>query len=41
MNMLQYSIPLWVLDTGWLMLYAICIAWGIEVEFELTSIVVY
>ncbi len=26
MNMLQYSICLWVLDTGQLALYAICIA---------------
>jgi hypothetical protein len=39
--MLNYSICLWVLDTGRLMLYPICIAWGSEVKFKFASIVVY
>jgi hypothetical protein len=41
MNMLQYSIRLWVLNTGWLTLYPICIAQGSEVKFEFTSVVLY
>jgi hypothetical protein len=41
MNTLQYSICLWILETGWLTLYAICLALGTEVEFELISFVIY
>jgi hypothetical protein len=41
MNTLQYSIHLWVLDTGWLMLFSIPMALGTEVKFELASIVMY
>ena len=41
MNRIQYSIPLWVFDTGRLTLYAICTTYCTEVEFELASIVVY
>ncbi len=41
MNTLQYSIPLWVLNTGWLTLYPVFIAQGLEVKFEFASIVVY
>ncbi len=40
MNMLQYSIRLWVLNTGWLTLYPVRIALGSEVELKLASVVV-
>ncbi len=36
-----YSICLWVLDTGWLTLYPICIAKRLEVKFEFASAVIY
>jgi hypothetical protein len=36
--MFQYSICLWILNHGWLMLYTI---WLAQVFFKLTSIVVY
>ncbi len=40
MNTLQYSIRLWVLNTGRLTLYPVRITQGSEVELKLTSVVV-
>ncbi len=40
-HVFQYSICLWILNPGWLMLYTIWLAELFEVQFELTSIVLY
>ncbi len=40
MHPLEYSVCLWVSDTGWLMLQTILITEGLKSKFELTYIVV-